>query len=77
MIDRMINDVKCKKFWKASLVRAWHAVWQAAVPLIPAGMALTQIDWLMVAELSLASGALSLIKSLANGVPECNEREVK
>ena len=69
----MFKNVKCKKWWKAALMRAWHAVWQAAVPLIPAGMAITQIDWLMVVELSLASGVLSLAKSFAAGLPECTE----
>ena len=71
MIKKMLANAKCRQFWDAALMRAWHAVWQAAVPLIPAGIAITQIDWLMVIELSLAAGVLSIVKSLAAGVPEC------
>ena len=73
MIKRMLANAKCRQFWDAALKRAWHSVWQAAVPLIPAGIAITQIDWLLVLELSLAAGVLSLAKSLAAGVPECTE----
>lgn len=61
----------CREFWKAALVRAWHAVWQAAVPLIPVSTAITHLDWLMILEISLSAGLLSLIKSFATGVPEC------
>lgn len=73
MLKKMLTNAKCKKWWKAALMRAWHAVWQAAVPLIPAGIAITEIDWLMVLELSLAAGVLSLCKSIAAGLPECKE----
>ena len=72
----MTSNAKCQKWWKAALKRAWHAVWQTAVPLIPAGMAITQIDWLLVVELSLAAGVLSLAKSFATGLPECGTEEV-
>ena len=71
MIKKMLANAKCRQFWDAALMRAWHAVWQAAVPLIPAGIAITQIDWLLVLELSLGAGVCSLVKSLAAGVPEC------
>ena len=71
MIKKMLSNAKCRQFWDAALKRAFHAVWQAAVPLIPAGIAITQIDWLLVIELSLAAGVLSMVKSLAAGVPEC------
>ncbi len=59
-----------KEYWKAAGIRAWHAIWQTAVPLIPVGIAITEIDWLTVAEVSLAAGVLSLAKSFAAGMPE-------
>ena len=71
MIKKMLSNAKCKQWWNAALKRAWHAVWQTAVPLIPAGMAITQIDWRLVVGLSLTSGVLSLAKSFAAGLPEC------
>lgn len=65
-----MKNLTSKKWWKAAGARAWHAVWQTAVPLIPVGMAITEVDWLLVAEVSLAAGVLSLAKSFAAGVPE-------
>ena len=59
-----------KKFWKAALVRALRTVCQAAVAVIGTGAVLEDVDWLMVASSAALAGVLSLLSSIATGLPE-------
>lgn len=54
---------------KCAGVRALKTVAQAAVSMIGVGAALSDVDWLRVASVSLLAGILSLLTSLA-GLPE-------
>ena len=70
-----------KEYWKAILMRAWHAVWETAAATLPATVVITPAmiehfdksvfvaiaAWLATA---LVAGAISIVKSLAVGVPE-------
>lgn len=69
----MLSNAKCKKWWKAALMRAWHAVWQAVVATIGASTLITEPNWALVGSASLMAGVLSLAKSFAAGLPECTE----
>lgn len=69
------------QYWKAILIRAWHAVWETAAATLPATIVITPAmiehfdksvfvtiaAWLATA---LVAGAVSIIKSLAIGIPE-------
>ena len=74
-----------KKFWKALLKRAEHAVWQAAVSTLPATIVITpamieHFNWetakgvlcivLAWAGTALFAGILSAAKSMKVGMPE-------
>ena len=70
-----------KEYWKAILMRAWHAVWETAAATLPATFVITPamiehfdksvlvvvLAWFLTA---LGAGVISIIKSLAVGVPE-------
>ena len=62
-----------KEFIKAALIRAIKTICQSAVAMIPAGLMITDVDWLTVLGTSLLAGVLSILTSIANGLPEVNE----
>lgn len=57
-------------FIKASLIRAIKTVCQSAIALIPASALITEVDWLLVASASVLAGIVSLLTSIATGLPE-------
>ena len=59
-----------KNFWIAALIRALRTICQAAVALIPAAVTITQVDWLTVLGSALLAGVVSLLTSIATGLPE-------
>lgn len=59
-----------KTFWKATAVRAIRTVCQAAIALIPASALITEVDWLLVASASILAGIVSVLTSIATGLPE-------
>lgn len=59
-----------KAFWKAAGVRAIKTVAQTAIATIGTAMLVSQVDWLAVVSASVLAGALSLLTSIANGLPE-------
>jgi hypothetical protein len=62
-----------KEFIKAALIRAVKTICQSAVAMIPAGLMITEVDWLTVLGTSLLAGVLSILTSIANGLPEVDE----
>lgn len=59
-------------FWKAALVRAVKTMAQTAVSLIGVGAVMSDVDWFRVASASALAGLLSLLTSVATGLPEVN-----
>lgn len=59
-----------KEFWKAAGIRSLKTFCQTAIAMIPTGMAITQIGWLEILEVSLTAGVLSILTSVATGLPE-------
>jgi len=57
-------------FWKAALIRALRTVCQTAIATIGTAAVLQQVDWLTVASASILAGVLSLLTSIATGLPE-------
>jgi hypothetical protein len=62
-----------KEFIKAALIRAIKTICQSAVAMIPVGLMITEVDWLTVLGTSLLAGVLSILTSIANGLPEVDE----
>lgn len=57
-------------FWKAAGIRALRTVCQTAIATIGTAAVLQQVDWLTVASASILAGVLSLLTSIATGLPE-------
>lgn len=66
-----------KDFVKATIMRAVRTVAQTAVALIGTGAAFSDVDWLTVASASLLAGLLSILTSIATGLPECPPDETE
>lgn len=61
-----------KKWWKCAGIRALKTVAQTGVAMIPVGVMISQVDWVMVCSTSLLAGLLSLLTSIA-GLPEVKD----
>lgn len=59
-----------KDFWKAAAIRALRTVAQTAVAAIGTAAVLEQVNWLAVASAAVLAGILSLLTSVATGLPE-------
>lgn len=57
-------------FIRASLIRAVRTIAQTAVAMIGTATVLSSVDWQMVVSASLLSGILSILTSIATGLPE-------
>lgn len=62
-----------KKFIKCALIRAIRTMCQAAIATIGTSAILSEVDWLMVISTSILAGLLSLLNSVATGLPEVDE----
>ena len=63
-----------KKWFKAAGIRAIKTVAQAAVSMITVGQAVMDVDWIGILSVSLVSGVVSILTSVA-GLPEVKEGE--
>lgn len=59
-----------KEFWKAALIRAVRTIAQTAVATIGTSAVLSEVDWIMVGSASVLAGILSVLTSIATGLPE-------
>lgn len=66
-----------KEWFKAALIRAIRTFAQTAVSMIAVGAAFSEIDWLRVLSVSGVAFVLSILTSLATGLPEVETREKK
>ena len=64
------------EFWKATAIRAIKTVCQTAVATIGTAMVLTDVNWQMVVSASILAGILSVLTSIATGLPEVELEEV-
>lgn len=54
----------------AALMRAARTVAQVALSMLGVGLAMTDIDWVKVLSVSLVAGIMSILTSVATGLPE-------
>lgn len=58
------------EFMKAALIRAIRTIAQTAVATIGTSAVMSAVDWKMVASASVLAGILSILTSIATGLPE-------
>jgi hypothetical protein len=59
-----------KSFWKAALIRAIRTICQTAIATIGTTAVLEDVNWILVASSSALAGLLSILNSIATGLPE-------
>ena len=62
-----------KEFWKAALIRAVRTVCQTAIATIGTTAVLEEVNWILVASSSGVAGLLSILNSIATGLPEVDK----
>lgn len=63
------------EFWKATGIRALRTVCQTAIAMIGTSAVMTDVNWKMVLSASALSGILSVLTSIATGLPEVEYAE--
>jgi hypothetical protein len=58
------------EFWKAAGIRALRTFCQTAVATIGTTAMMQDVNWIMVGSASLLAGVLSILTSIATGLPE-------
>ena len=69
-LKRMMN---WKKFMMAALVRAVRTFAQTFISMITVGAAFSEVEWVRVLSVSGVAFVLSVLTSLATGLPEAEE----
>ena len=64
-------------FIKSALIRAIKTVCQTAVAMIGTAVVLSDVNWWMVASASILAGILSILTSVATGLPEADYEIVR
>ena len=59
-----------KEFWVSALIRAIRTVCQTAIATIGTAVVLVDVNWMYVISASALSGILSILTSIATGLPE-------
>lgn len=59
-----------KDFWRAAGIRALRTVCQTAVASMGTAALITEVNWVQVLSASALAGVLSLLTSIATGLPE-------
>ena len=62
-----------RKFIKAAAIRAVRTVAQTAVATIGTSVVLSDVNWVAVISASVLAGLLSILTSVATGLPEVEE----
>ena len=62
-----------KEFWKAAAIRAVRTIAQTAIAAIGSAAVLAEVNWGVVLSASAVAGILSILTSIATGLPEVRE----
>ncbi len=63
-----------REFWRAALIRAVRTVCQTAAATVGTTAVLEEVNWLLVGSSAVLAGLLSVLSSIATGLPEVDER---
>lgn len=69
-MDRLKNEITSPEFWKAAGIRALKTFCQTAIAAVGTTALIEQVNWLVVGSASLLAAILSLLTSIATGLPE-------
>lgn len=58
------------QFWKATSIRALRTICQTAIAIIGTATLMSDVNWQMVVSASALAGILSVLTSIATGLPE-------
>lgn len=64
-----------REFWTATLYRAIRTICQTAIATIGTAMVITEVNWTYVVSASALAGLLSVLTSVATGLPEVELQE--
>ena len=64
-----------KAFIKAAAIRALRTVAQTAIATIGTSAVLSDVNWIVVASAAVLAGILSILTSVATGLPEVEKGE--
>ena len=64
-----------KEFWKCAAIRAVRTIAQTAVATIGTAFAMSDVNWGLVASASILAGILSVLTSIATGLPEAGDKD--
>jgi hypothetical protein len=70
IMERLKNDITSAEFWKAAGIRALKTFCQTAIAAIGTTALIEQVNWLVVGSASLLAAVLSILTSIATGLPE-------
>ena len=59
-----------KEFWTAAGIRALRTVCQTAISVIGTTAVIQDVNWVLVGSSALLAGILSVLTSIATGLPE-------
>lgn len=59
-----------KDFWRAAGIRALRTACQTAVASMGTAALITEVNWVQVLSASALAGVLSILTSIATGLPE-------
>lgn len=62
-----------KDFWIKAIIRAIRTIAQCAVATIGTAAIMSDVNWSVVLSASLLSGILSILTSIATGLPEATQ----
>ncbi len=66
-----------KKFIKCAIIRAVRTMCQSAIAIIGATSLLSEIEWKTLLSAVFLSGLLSILTSIATGLPEAKEEDIE
>ena len=64
-----------KQFFKSASIRALRTICQTAIAMIGTSAVMSDVNWTMVLSASALSGILSVLTSIATGLPEVEYAE--
>jgi len=70
VMERIKNELVSADFWKAAGIRALKTFCQTAIAAIGTTALIEEVNWLVVGSASLLAAILSLLTSIATGLPE-------
>ena len=65
-----------KEFIRAAAIRAVRTVAQTAIAMIGTSLVMSDVNWAAVASASILAGILSVLTSVATGLPEVDKNEL-